>query len=354
MQTIKNAGWDFVAGEGRGGDNIRVENNYFDIYCNYGGIVSEQQYNMYASPWNHPINNHHVDYIEIYNNNKGLVIDSCIASMKAAQAAGSREVGILTGDWMAGVGVTSSTLIGIIDRARNEGVNCNNVMWWCGIGYDIAASIKGWCSEQVQGLVNHYGIRHGIGGAGGSTPTRHLRVWLSIPGSMQFKESLANMSACSLVGHQGYCDAGGSWIPNDKLTPEEKAYLDSKLGLIAECPSTANRYMIDVAPKYLDGAFSFAFTDNPAKNSTCRYYLKGQMASNAGVVSNPITITWQVGGTVTPVTPDTSPEVTPAVIPGTVPAQPQDVTLTPVTPQPTAVPEGLTIILRDHKKRAKT
>jgi hypothetical protein len=37
-------------------------------------------------------------------------------------------------------------------------------------------------------------------------------------------------------------------------------------------------------------------------------------------------------------------------IPKTTPDQPADVTLTPVEPIPTAITEGVTIVLRDHKK----
>jgi len=75
FQSIASAGYEIIAGEGCGGSVIGTVMNYC-MYGNYGGIVSEQQANMYASPWSHPTSGGkgHQDYIETYNNNFGLEI----------------------------------------------------------------------------------------------------------------------------------------------------------------------------------------------------------------------------------------------------------------------------------------
>ena len=343
MSAIKNAGWDWVAGEGRGGDNIRVENNYFPYYDNYGGIVSEQQYDMYSSPWFHPKNNKHIDYIEIYDNGKHQVIDSCIASMKAAYAAGSVEVGILTGDWMAGVGVTSKTLIAIIDRARAAGIPCNNVCWWCGQGWDIVASLKGECLEQLNGVSAHYGIRHGISGAGGAPPGPIPHIWfgISAPGkNTQFTMQRVG-GTVSFYGQQGYVDSKGNWVPGN--------FDRANMGFW--CRATNGGQWVRqalVAPDQSNGSFK---TANALKYvGSFQYVMQGATGNN----SNIVTVEWLKADTTTPVTPVTPVTPDNPTEPVTVPPSPQDVSMSPITPGPGALTAGLTVVLRDHKKKAKT
>jgi hypothetical protein len=480
MQTIKNAGWDMVAGEGRGGDNIRVVNNY-RWYVNYGGIVGDPncgnqwQADMYASPWFHPKNGAHLDYIEIYDNCKRLIADSCIASMKAAWQAGAVEVGILVGVWMAGHGVSSQTLIGIIDKARSQGIPCNNVAWWCGYRpNDVVAALKSsggetGCAEQLNGIINHYGVRHGIGstggGGGGVTPTPatpQAHIWYGTYDSKSLYTQTVDVGATmAMQGIQGFT-LNGAWIPVAKLTAAEKSAL---LGLVTTyqvtsggtvqtptvttsllvmlyfigCPHAANQlsilkqlhsqypqitietYDVDniqektlaqqkrpdafnayyqtykmspttslyqggafkrawapeqteatllaaigmtnvpttqkatttqinrVQPK-ADGGFSMALTHKTIE--TVQYYTAGATGNKSDI----ITVKWVPVGTapkkdtpVTPVTPDTG--ATGTTPPVTTPDQPQDVTLLPVEPIPSPLTEGLTIVLRDHKKK---
>jgi hypothetical protein len=61
--------------------------------------------------------------------------------------------------------------------------------------------------------------------------------------------------------------------------------------------------------------------------------------------------TWEnLGGLVSISTTEPTGEGIVTTIPKTTPDQPADVTLTPVEPIPTAITEGVTIVLRDHKK----
>jgi hypothetical protein len=152
--SIKNAGWAAAAGEGEGGSLIGVCMQSLP-YINYGGIVSEQQYDMYASPWNHPSSGTygHADYIETYDNYGHLVLDSTLAAMKSAKAHGSQDIGILIGAWAMN---SASTWISFIDRAEAAGVHVRTVMFWTGYSYDIVQTLQG--SSVWKDLQNHYGI----------------------------------------------------------------------------------------------------------------------------------------------------------------------------------------------------
>lgn len=175
FSAMKNAGFDMIASEGCGSDVVRVGMNYLP-WCNYGGYGCNGQCDVYTGNYAHPTTGsggkYHVDYIETYcDGNCTMCTDSTIATMKAAVAAGNcAEVGILIGvfgncdSWQ-----TSSYWINVIDAARSQGVPCNNVLFWEGYDYDIVADLKGKANEVVTGLISHYGVRHGIGGAGGGT-----------------------------------------------------------------------------------------------------------------------------------------------------------------------------------------
>jgi hypothetical protein len=169
FQALKNAGWEGVGGEGVAGDTVASAQNVFP-YCNYGGIVSEQQANMYAPPYSHPAGGKHADYIETYNNNGGLIIDSFKASYNAAKAAGSCNLGILIGLWG---GVMNYDWPGLINSIGG----CKTALFWCGYDYD-PTGMCGSLASQIGGALGAAntsytaacgGATSSAGGGSGST-----------------------------------------------------------------------------------------------------------------------------------------------------------------------------------------
>jgi len=135
FQSLKNAGWNMAAGEGSDPDCVRVCMNNIPYVC-YGGIVGEQQYSMYDSPWNHPTSgpNPHYDYVECYNNSGQMTFDSCIAAMQKAVNAGTKELGLLMmSNAPTSGGQNSSNFISFIDRLRNAGLQLSTVCFWTGV-----------------------------------------------------------------------------------------------------------------------------------------------------------------------------------------------------------------------------
>jgi hypothetical protein len=152
--TLVSAGWTAAAGEGEAGSLIALCQQSM-IYINYGGIVSEQQYDMYSSPWNHPASGKfpHWDYIETYDNNGHLVLDSTYNAIMAAHAKGSQRIGILIGAWLY---ADSQTWINFVSRVENAGVRVDTFFFWTGYAYDIVASLQG--TNVWKELQQHYGV----------------------------------------------------------------------------------------------------------------------------------------------------------------------------------------------------
>lgn len=339
MQAIKSRGWNHVAGEGRGGDVIRVVMNTLP-YLNFGGIVNEQQYDMYASPWSHPSTgpHYHVDYIEIYDNNRHYVKSSCLASMRSAQAHGSKEVGILIGNWQMIDGMSTAIIADYIDSARAQGTNCNTVCWWAGLGGDICSYLKGGEGlATLNGIRNRYGVRYGIGGGGGVTPpppgpvhTPHL--WLGIDtGSNINTVTVPVGSKVVFRGRQGYVDSSSHWIPNGKLTAAELAALANKIWTFEINAAGTTTQINQTQP---NAAGAFAMTVTHSKIEKCQYYVK----EGTGETSKRVLVNWAKATT-------PPPKKTPTGTGGS------EVTLTPVSPIPGEFTEGLTVVLRDHKKK---
>ena len=171
INAAKNLGWDMIAGAGCGGDVIRVVNNYLR-YCNLGGPggqdydgIDDGQINAYADPWNHPMNDKHVDYIRTYIGSDGCSPspNSAIMQISSAYSAGAQEAGICIGmsDCM-NLGV--NWYIDLINKARAYGLLCDNVLFYCGIGYDICSFVKGSFNGTFQGLIDRFGVRKGMRG----------------------------------------------------------------------------------------------------------------------------------------------------------------------------------------------
>ena len=167
--AAKNAGWDLIAGAGCGGDIVRVVNNYM-WYCNLAGSGGQDydglengQINAYVDPWNYPTNERHVDYIRTYVDGCSPSPNSTIMQMSSAYSAGAQEVGIciVMFDCM-NLGV--NWYIDLIDKARAYGLLCDNVLFWCDVGYDICSFVKGDFSGTFQGLIDRYGVRKGMRG----------------------------------------------------------------------------------------------------------------------------------------------------------------------------------------------
>jgi hypothetical protein len=152
MQAIRSAGWDTVAGGGVSGDIVRVAMNHLP-WCNCGSD------DVYSPPYNHPAsgpNTYHVDYIETTADNVPM------DAMEKAVAVGTcAEVGIKIG--LDGEIASSDVWITAIDTARAQGIPCDNVCFYS-INTDVVALLQTDAYEVFLGLVNHYGIRNGIGG----------------------------------------------------------------------------------------------------------------------------------------------------------------------------------------------
>lgn len=241
FQSIAGAGWDMIGGEGAGGSVVGTVQNYV-IYCNYGGIVSEQQYDMYSSPWNHPASGGkgHVDYIETYNNSGGLVVDSCVACANSAKRNGSKHVGILIGDWMLGVGW--QTYANILDQIGGD-----TILFWGGYGQSSSR-----CQGLASDLIGHYGAAKWGGGsasAGGGTSstttkqgtqtTIHLvkqcpcrKLWLQVKGGDKEATSASEHIEFKvpITGTAGYVDNDQKAIPGMAYTGKLEAWAKDEEG----------------------------------------------------------------------------------------------------------------------------
>ena len=169
IAAAKNLGWDLIAGAGLSGDITRVLNNYMWV-CNYAGIggddydgVGNGQINAYAAPWSHPIDGKHVDYIQTCVNGCDPTPASTINQMINAYNAGAQEVGILI-NMTSCMNLGLAWYINLIDTARSQGVPCDNVLYYCGVGYDICSLVQNDFGITFRGLIDHYGVRYGMRG----------------------------------------------------------------------------------------------------------------------------------------------------------------------------------------------
>ena len=159
FQALKSAHWDIVAGAGMSGDIVRVAMNYMH-FCSYGPTRS----NVYSSPYNHPTagpNTYHVDYISTFDQDAWWL--PCLNAQANAFHAGSAEVGIAISLQMFSK-FDLETWIAVVTEARSMGIPCNNVCFCGDVATDGAAILKTDAYEILTGLINKYGIRHGIEG----------------------------------------------------------------------------------------------------------------------------------------------------------------------------------------------
>ena len=174
FQVIETAGWDMVAGPDISGDVVRACMNHMP-FCSYGGYGYSTtpydkysgQCSVYTAPFNHPIagpGTYHVDYIGTDKSTRWY--QSCIDVQQVAVAAGNcAEVGIAIGLWDGAI-LDSSVWIGVIERARAQGIPCNNVCFLGDIDADAVTVLQGDANEVLTTLIRTYGVRHGIGSVG--------------------------------------------------------------------------------------------------------------------------------------------------------------------------------------------
>ena len=344
MQAIKSNGWNIVAGEGRSGDIVRVVMNTI-TYENFGGIVSEQQYDMYASPWSHPASGPqgHVDYIETYDNYRNYVWDSCYNSCAAAQNHGTKELGILIGGWGMNGQLGSSGYIAQIDRMRSAGINISTVLFWTGNGEDVVGWIKGVYNEVFNGIKNHYGLKKGIGGGGGVVSGNKPHIWCGLSNQTSLYTGTSPTSGTVVTnGQQGFIDAKGAWVPAGSLTAAEKTALRNWVGLYSRNTDGGVARICLMEPN-TDGGFVYTITGPGTVESLVYNWEGGSPNSTAwsgsGVWGTEMTMDW----TEESVTPPDNPSQG-----GGGGGAPE---LVPVDPIPTAKTDGLTVVLRNHKKK---
>jgi hypothetical protein len=162
FQALKDAGW---VGDGGEGCSAAIVSDAMLVFpwCNYGGIESEQQSDMYAGSWNHPASGGfgHVDYIESYNNNSGITAATTIACMQSAKSHGSKDLGLMIGTWMSGQPLSVYTSI------INTVGGVSTICFWNGYNTNPWA-----CVSAMSGLKNIYGVtKSGYAGGAASTST---------------------------------------------------------------------------------------------------------------------------------------------------------------------------------------
>jgi hypothetical protein len=172
-------------------------------------------------------------------------------------------------------------------------------------------------------------------------PAVRPHIWNGIYGEASkslYTTSAPTNGSVVLAGLQGAINPKGNWI--------------------------AGKYsaaLVEIVSRNPAGTVTDMFKVQPDKNGNFRAAIKGPSAVGlwhynargaTGEWGNDCTVQWHAPSSVTPVSPTTPAKPDVVVPPATTPPSPQDVTLDPVSPIPQAMAAGLTIVLRDHKKKA--
>ena len=299
FQNAKNAGYTKIAGEGVVAD---VANRCVQIipYLSYAGDIGGYQWDSYNSNprgvYSSSGNFYIVPETYVYGNVPSL--GSTESVMISAQNHKAGGVGFLLGSWCPDIG----NWVSFTNTCRGAGANCQAVIFWCGMGYDITTEIQ----NKMMGAFNQIKAAFGVSNTWGSGvspgPAEHTHhIWCGMSGQSGLYTATQPCNAyVGAYGQQGYVDSTGNWVPKAKLTAAEVASLTKPVNVVSKDPNAKVVTFATVIPDS-NGSFSKNIT-GPGTSGLWHYNFQG----STGNWGNDFTVNW-TAAVEKPIIPDTTP-----------------------------------------------